>query len=129
MLCLLATEPARASPMRGPAFGQVERVVDGDTVKVRVAIWIDQEIVVSVRLAGVDAPEIFRPACEAERARGREAKAFVEGFLSGGAVTLHDIEHDKYAGRVVARIESGGADLGDALLAAGLAAAERGAWC
>lgn len=105
-------------------------MVDGDTVKMRVAIWIDQELLVSVRVAGIDAPELFRPQCEAEKLLAREAKAFAEAFLAGGEAVLYDIERAKYAGRVVARIEAGGADLGDALVAGGLAVEGRkGGWC
>ena len=96
----------------GPARGSVERIIDGDTVKMRVAIWIDQELLVSVRLADIDAPELFRPKCLTEKAKAREAKAFVEDFLSSGEAILHDISRGKYAGRVIARIEANGADLG-----------------
>lgn len=108
----------------------VERVVDGDTVRVRVAIWLDQEIRVAVRLAGVDAPELHRPECLGEKARARSAKAFVEAFLEGREVMLHDIRRGKYAGRVAARIEADGEDLGGALIAAGLGSADmKTRWC
>ncbi|MEO1253033.1 MAG: thermonuclease family protein [Pseudomonadota bacterium] len=125
-----ATAPAAAGKYEGPATAAVERVVDGDTVRVRVGVWIDQELSVSVRVAGVDAPELFRSKCEDEKAKARLAKSFVEDFLEGGRATLTNIKRGKYAGRVVARIEADGRDLGDALIAAGLAVREtRGAWC
>lgn len=128
-LCLQGAAAAGASQL-GPMRGEVERVVDGDTVRMRVAIWIDQEIRVAVRLADAYAPEIRRARCADEARRGRSAKAFAERFLAGRAVTLHDIRPDKYAGRVAARIEADGEDLGAALVAAGLADhdAKRG-WC
>ncbi|WP_375205099.1 thermonuclease family protein [Hyphococcus sp.] len=117
--------PLQAAEFSGLARAQVERVIDGDTVKMRVAIWLEQEILISVRLAGVDTPELFRPKCEAER-----AKSFVEDFLQGGEAELIDIEQGKYAGRVVARIEADGEDLGSALVAAGLGVrANKGNWC
>jgi endonuclease YncB( thermonuclease family) len=76
---------------------------------------------VSVRLKGVDAPELFRPQCEGVRALARKAKSIV-GALIGGGVLLREIEHDKYGGRVVARLETaGGVDIGAALLAERLA--------
>ncbi|PQA87903.1 thermonuclease family protein [Hyphococcus luteus] len=129
-LFLVLAPPAAAAGFDGPAKARVERVIDGDTVKMRVAIWLDQEILVSVRLAGVDAPELFRPKCDAERARALKAKNFVEVFLSGGEARLEDIEQGKYAGRVVARIEANGADLARALTAAGLAVSGgRKDWC
>ncbi|WP_375201416.1 thermonuclease family protein [Hyphococcus sp.] len=84
----------------------------------------------SVRLAGVDAPELFRPRCDAERALARRAKSFVEEFLQAGEAELSEIEQGKYAGRVVAHIEADGADLGAALVAAGLGVdGAKGNWC
>lgn len=133
-LCLAqpvaAKGPVAVKGFNGPATGRVERVIDGDTVKMRIAIWLDQEILVSVRVADVDAPELFRPKCDVERVLAQEAKAFVEDFLRGGEAALTDIEQGKYAGRVVARIEANGDDLGGALTAAGLAVrGGKGAWC
>lgn len=108
----------------------LERVVDGDTVRFRVPLWIDQELSVSVRVAGIDTPELFRPKCQAEKALAREAKVFVQEFLRDGRVELTDIENGKYAGRVIARIVTKDGDLGEALLQAGLAApGPRGEWC
>lgn len=135
ILVFLALLPAQihradAGTALAPMRGEVERVVDGDTVRMRIAIWLDQEIRVAVRLAEVNAPELFRPKCDAEEARGQSAKAFVEGFLQGREVMLHDIQRDKYAGRVAARIEADGKDLGAALIDAGLAVGGgKGRWC
>lgn len=129
-LLFLLSAPAAAALFDGPAVGRVERVIDGDTVKMRVAIWLDQELLVSVRLADVDAPELFRPKCDAERRLAQEAKAFVEAFLGNGEASLLDIQRGKYAGRVVARIETSRGDLGAALVAAGLGSKEaKRRWC
>ncbi len=57
----------------------------GGTVKMRAYIWVDQELIVSVRVAGIDAPELFRPKCAAEKLKASAAKAFVEEFLSAEA--------------------------------------------
>jgi len=115
----------------GPVLARIDRVVDGDTVRVSAQIWIDQEISVSVRLADIDAPELFRPKCDAEKVKGYAAKEFVSGFLGARPVMLKDIRRGKYAGRVVARIENHhGQDLGSALTAADHAVyGERGQWC
>ena len=121
-LSLALAGPVVASDLPGPVPARVERVVDGDTVRVAAEIWVGQTVSISVRLRGVDAPELFRPKCPAEKEKARAAKAFVEGFLAGGEVSLMEIEHDKYGGRVVARMENGdGEDAGAALIAAGLA--------
>lgn len=103
----------------GPVPADVIRVVDGDTLKVRARIWVDQSVEVSVRLAGIDAPEIFRPRCDAEKAPGRAAKAAVAAQV-GETVYLRDIRNGKYAGRVVAdAILSDGESLSARLVAQG----------
>ncbi len=129
-LAAFGLAPAAAAEIAGPVAAEVERVVDGDTVRVSAEIWVDQRLSVSVRLRGVDAPELYRPQCEAERAMARRAKAFVEERI-GDSVRLSEIEHDKYGGRVVARIETASGDLGEALVGAGLAvpAGTRDPWC
>lgn len=131
LVTLLMLAPARAAErIEGPIAAEVERVIDGDTVRVAARIWVGHTV--SVRLAGVDAPEIFRPRCAAERDAARRAKSFVETMLGGEEVTLHDVVPDKYGGRVVARIETAsGDDLGEALLCEGLAAEDGAAdpWC
>ena len=121
-----------ATPIPGPVAAVVERVVDGDTVRVEAAIWVDQTVAVSVRLDGVDAPELYRPQCPAEKEKARAAKALVEDLLADGEAMLLDVVHDKYGGRVVARIEtSAGVDVGEALIEAGLAIpyGEVDPWC
>lgn len=115
----------------GPVLARIDRVVDGDTVRVSAQVWIDQSIDVAVRVADIDAPELFRPKCRVEQAKARAAKAFVADFVALGPVRLYDIRPDKYSGRVVARIENGeGRDLGAALAAAAHAVyGARGSWC
>ena len=128
----LSAAPAAAAPIEGPIGATVERVIDGDTVRVSARIWVGHSVSVSVRLAGVDAPEIFRPRCAAEKERAREAKAFVERMLGAGELRLLDVVNDKYGGRVVARVEtSEGDDVGAALLEEGLAVedGEMERWC
>lgn len=120
------------APVPGPVAARIERVIDGDTMKVSAQIWIDQFVTVSVRIKGVDAPELIRPQCEAERGRALEAKAFLEAALADGVIALLDISNDKYGGRVDARVETAnGGDIGAALIDKGLAVAEGAAdpWC
>jgi len=130
MLVLLGQARAK-DRITGPVPASLERVVDGDTVRVRAKIWIEQEIEVAVRVADIDAPELFRPKCPMEKQRARAAQTFVKQFFDDGTVWLHDIENGKYAGRVVARLtNSNGDDLGTALVAENHAVgAKRGVWC
>ena len=120
-------------PIPGPVPALVVDVIDGDTVLVRARIWLGQEVETRVRLDGVDTPEL-RGKCEAARRLAREARAFVQARVGGRQVILRDIQYGKYAGRVVARIQTpDGDDLADALIAAGLGhpydGAARAPWC
>ncbi len=118
---------ALAGDFPGPVKGQVIRVIDGDSLEVTVMIWLDVTLTTKVRLANIDTPEIWRPACAKERAAGEQAKALVERFVGFGQVQLFDIHYGKYAGRVVARVENAkGEDLSQALLAAGFGEKD---WC
>lgn len=123
-----------AEVLPGPIPAKVVRVLDGDTINVRARIWFDQDVVVAVRLLGVDAPEI-KGKCPAEVAMAREARAFVLSVAPvGSTVLLRGVRPDKYAGRVDASVEvSAERDLAETLLAAGLArlyaGGKRGGWC
>ena len=56
-----------------------------------------------MRVACIDAPEIFRPKCEAERAFGNLAKMFLEERLpSGTAIRLDNVTTDPFPGREAA---------------------------
>jgi endonuclease YncB( thermonuclease family) len=111
---------------------EVLRVIDGDTLEARVHVWLGQEIVTKVRLAGIDAPELHA-RCAAERAGAEAARSALAALVEGRSVRLTDVRPDKYFGRVVARISAGGHDAGAALLAAGHArlygGGRRGGWC
>jgi micrococcal nuclease len=130
---VLATWSPR-EPLAGPIPAAVLRVVDGDTLTVRARIWINQELETSVRILGIDAPELNGP-CEIERMKAKAAREFLERRTENRLVVLHDISNDKYGGRVVARITTeSGEDLGALLLDENLAAPYdgRGArtkWC
>jgi len=113
---------------------QVVRVIDGDTVAVVVRVWPAVLIQTSIRLLGVDTPEL-KGKCESERAKAREASAFVKKLLPAGAqITLRKVKPDKYAGRHDADIFiEGDRSLADALIDAGLArrydGGRRQGWC
>ena len=148
--------------LMGPLRAQVISVLDGDTLEVRVHIWLGQDIRTRVRLAGIDAPEL-KGKCDRERDLARRARAYIlarldpaasgaatgaaSGAVTGaatgpttgaaagvGAVRLWEVRYGKYAGRVLARVETpDGTDLGQGLVAAGLArpydGRRRASWC
>ena len=112
----------------------VLRVIDGDSLVVRATIWLGQKVETTVRLLGVDTPEL-RGACGEERDLATRSRAFTARLAETGAeVTLSDIQLGKFAGRVLARVvTTDGVDIGQALIDAGLArpyrGGRRGTWC
>ncbi len=129
--------PASASKLPdnipGPVRAKIIRVIDGDTVVVRAHIWLGQEIETTVRLFGIDAPEL-RGRCLAESDIARKARDFLTDLLASGDVLLRDIRLGKYARRVVARMEAAdGRDCASALIGIGLGRAygggKRMSWC
>jgi len=103
---------------------RVNCVVDGDTV------WHRG---VKIRLADIDAPEVFSPQCAAEAALGRQATARLLELINAGPFEVVPIDRDadRY-GRKLRILARGGRSLGDILVAEGLAqrwdGARRG-WC
>ncbi|MEL6371966.1 MAG: thermonuclease family protein [Pseudomonadota bacterium] len=125
-LSQVGTVEAAEPILAGPITAEVDRVVDGDTVRVNANIWVDQRVNVSVRLAGIDAPEIFRPKCPAEKQKGLAARDFINAIMGEQTIRLKDVQNGKYAGRVVGRIElADGRDLGAVLIDADLAAPQK----
>lgn len=131
LLCLLSS-PAIAEPwtvrLRSPA------AYDGDTLYLIVPELPEPLQRMSVRVLGVDTPEI-RGRCEAEKRKAADARAFVlHAFRGATTVELDVVGWDKYGGRVDAHVTMpDGRDLASALIEAGLGrpydgGARRG-WC
>jgi endonuclease YncB( thermonuclease family) len=115
-------ESARFERCAGP--GRVTCVVDGDTIWYRGA---------KIRLADINAPEVSRPACDAEAALGERATRRLTGLLNAGGFSLErqGRDTDRY-GRLLRIVTRRGASLGATLEAEGLAEhwqGRRGNWC
>lgn len=118
---------------RGPLSARPVAVHDGDTLTVRARIWLGQEVVVRVRIAGVDAPELHGK-CRRETRMAVIARDTLAGWIGGGPLTLSDLHYGKYAGRVIAVVTlPDGRNAAEALIAAHLARAYHGGkranWC
>ncbi|HYE51639.1 MAG TPA: thermonuclease family protein [Azospirillaceae bacterium] len=136
LLALLAV-PALAADQRervpGPVAAEVLDIVDGDTLSVRVHLWLGQELHTKVRLDGVDTPE-KRSRCDREKELAREAERHLEGLVVKRRVLLYNVANDKFGGRVRARVVlPDGTDLAAALVSAGYARPYHGEarqpWC
>jgi micrococcal nuclease len=99
-------------------------VVDGDT------FWIGGD---KVRIAGIDAPETHPPRCAYEARLGEQATEKLHALLNSGAVTMTRIDRDRDVyGRMLRNVQVNGADVGEAMVGAGVAREYRGGrrpWC
>ena len=119
-VALLASPALAREP--GPALeAKVVRVVDGDTLKVRLLGRMPRCFrAQSVRLRHCDAPELHDKRPEIA-AKAQQAKAFVATRVAPGMhLTLRDVGREKY-GRLLADVDVHGENLCRALLDAGLA--------
>ncbi len=131
LFLIVALATTGASSVPGPMPVEVLEVKDGDTLKVRVNIWLNQYVIVSVRVLGVDTPEM-RAKCRKERIGAEAAKEFVKVITTEG-VTLRNVKYGKYAGRVLAEVYVNDIDLAELLITNGLGRAysggKREGWC
>ncbi len=108
--------PARAETLPGPVVAEVVRTIDGDTFLADAHVWPGQTIRVSVRIRGIDAPEL-KSRCGDERLAAAGARDALAGMIGAGPVFIRNIGGDKYFGRVLADVDSAaGFDVGAALL-------------
>jgi endonuclease YncB( thermonuclease family) len=110
LFCALEGEGVRAGAHEPWSdTGQLVSAPDGDTLNVTTP----SRGRVTVRVAGVDAPEHGQGSW-------RSARAHLVAFVGRGPVAIHCYKTDQYD-REVCRVKSGDDDLGASLLTAGLA--------
>ncbi len=107
-LVVLVTILLTLAPAQGFS-GKVVSITDGDTLQVLHAGRIDK-----IRLNGIDAPEHNQDF-------GQRAKQFLSRRCYGRIVTIQEFGRDRYGRTIGEVIQSDGADLNHALVAAGLA--------
>jgi endonuclease YncB( thermonuclease family) len=132
---LLALLLAAAGAEAAEYEWEVLRVIDGDTLHIRLEGLPPELADVAVRILGVDTPETGgRARCESERRTGERAAAFVEQALRDAeTVTFEPTGWDKFGGRIDAIVRLDGQDLGAALIKNRLArpydGGKRRGWC
>jgi micrococcal nuclease len=105
----------------GPFRAAVTHVTDGDTVDVIVDQAFNDYGYMSIRVAGIDAPELFS-GDEAGRLRGLEARDHLERLLAdrGRHCIVASEKWPRSFGRYVGSITlADGTDLAEAMVAAG----------
>ncbi len=118
----------RFAPYRGQvADCRLGYVYDGDTVEMLCGAEK-----LTARLVGFDTPETKDPQCPEELALGKRATDRLRVLVRSGPVELYRLGHDKY-GRDLVTLTVAGQDVGNVLVAEGLAHAyhggARGGWC
>src|SRR5689334_3128122 len=115
---LTAAATPRVETLSGPLVlcGRTKAktcVIDGDTLRIAGT---------NIRLADIDAPEIFSPKCDAEAALGDKATARLIALINTAPVALETPPnaHDKY-GRAIRLLKRDGQSLGATMVAEGLA--------
>lgn len=104
-VCLLlpfATAEA-GETVAGPVEARVLRVIDGDSFVAEARVWPGHTVTVSVRIRGIDAPEL-RSRCAAERAAATNAREALRSLIGEGPVALTNIGGGKYYGRVLSDV-------------------------
>lgn len=112
----------------------VIRVIDGDTIKVKLYGVVPPFDDISIRLLGIDTPEtpavsykitgdLGKASCVAEAEQALVAKEFLTELVknNNNIITVNNIKVDKYGGRYVADVYLGKVYIADLLLKNGLA--------
>ena len=125
----------------GPYSLIVPIAIDGDTIKADVPVWPGVYIDASIRVIGVDTPELTTAGCatkaenDAIRAAAVRAKEFVDDWLTRNSpVVIGSVKQDTYSGRYDAVVTgSGGERLSAALIQTGHGrlynGGKRQTWC
>lgn len=108
----------------GPVSATLVKVIDGDTIIVTAEPWPLQRVDVSVRLRGIDSPEIHSKCPDVRQAAERALSALSQMTSTSNVVLLAEISRDKYFGRVVADVYlEDGRNAAQELLTSGLVVA------
>lgn len=127
-LLVLWAAADRWAPYRGAeAACRVGYVYDGDTIEM---LCGTEKL--TARLQGFDTPETKAPQCPEELAQGKRATGRLRGLVKSGEVAIYRLGFDKY-GRALITLTVDGRDVGEVLIAEGLAhdyhGGSRGGWC
>jgi micrococcal nuclease len=113
--------------------GHVDRVIDGDTIHGTFTIWPEEVVTTSVRLRGIDAPEMSA-SCGPEREKAVAAKDALIRLIGGRPVYLQKVSTDKYGRALATVLTESGRDLSMDLINLGYAhvydgRGPRAPWC
>lgn len=127
--CVAETDPTQSPSAAAATDCRVTYVADGDTIHLTCPATGE----VKARLLGFDTPEVYSPKCSKELAAGQQATAKLRQVLRSGPITEARFQgHDRY-GRELVRLEVGGKDVAQRMIASGYALPYSGGrhpdWC
>jgi endonuclease YncB( thermonuclease family) len=126
LFVFLTANMSSAESIRNKVFGnamvaEVTSIYDGDTFRCNIAGY--PEIIgerIGIRVAGVDTPEMRDNRPHIKKLAQKAKQFAVARLRSGERIELRNMKRGKYF-RIVAEVYIGGKDLGQELIAAGLA--------
>jgi endonuclease YncB( thermonuclease family) len=104
-----AHKPSAAHEVTHEVRGQIVKVTDGDTV----TLLNERDISITIRLAGIDAPELRMPY-------GQAAQAYLRDLVLNKVVIAKTRKKDRF-GRIVATLWVNSEDVNLAMIHAGMA--------
>ena len=131
---------AKTKPPQNPKIYDaiILKVIDGDTFKAKVRLWNDLEKTASLRIRGIDTPEL-RGKCAQEKKLARQARAKLSqlfGIKKRGdrpKVSLQNVVPGKYHRYIADVFTPEGQNVAETLVEAGLARlyrrGKRAGWC
>lgn len=121
--CAAASSAIRTADARdeisGPVTATVVRVIDGDTFIADAHVWPGETVRVSIRIRGIDAPELHS-RCSRERHAAAAARDALSALLDRQKVKITNIGGGKYYGRILADVQTGDGEIAPALLSRAL---------
>ena len=133
-----------ASPLPSKIYEAiVVKVIDGDTLEVKIKLWDDLEKTARLRIRGIDAPEL-RGKCRQEKILAKRARDHLRAFLGiqkarkkkkkqQAKVFLHNVQPGKYHREIADVFTAQGQNVADELVRAKLArrylSGKRASWC
>lgn len=109
-LLILACFQACFSAESRTFVGRAERISDGDTIKFIITEGTSVGTTMTVRLAGLDAPEVSHRKGQEGQPFGAESTANLKRLIEGRAISLHQLDKDRY-GRLVGLIYVGSSNV------------------
>ncbi len=112
--------PASIDPGFGPFRSVIKHITDGDTLDLFVDCGFNTYVYLTVRVMGINAPEINR-GTEEEREAGKAAKEYLQSIAPVGTQCVIRTDKDRQSfGRYSASLLlAGGTDVASAMVEAG----------